>query len=203
VSDQDPFIHPKAINESSSIGAGTQIWAFAHVMEGAVVGRNVNVGDHAFVESGAKVGDNVTIKNAVLIWDGVTIENDCFIGPRATFTNDKLPRSPRMESAPERYQQREAWIAETVVQAGSSIGAAATIGPGVTLGRGCMVGAGATVLHNVPPYALVVGTPAKHVGDVCRCGQRLSGDYDAVDCDICGQTAEARRQTVVALSHPT
>ena len=142
VSDQVPFIHPHAINESSSIGPGTQVWAFAHVMKGAVIGRNVNVGDHAFGESGAKVGDNVTIKNAVLIWDGVTIESDCFIGPRATFTNDKLPRSPRMDSAPERYQQRETWIAETLVQAGSSIGAAATIGTGVTLGRGCMVGRG-------------------------------------------------------------
>ena len=188
----DFFQHPMALVESDEIGDGTRVWAFAHVMSGARIGRDVNVGDHAFVETGAVVGDNVTIKNAVCIWDGVTIQNDVFVGPRVTFTNDRFPRSPRMPGVEERYAQKENWLAKTLVQQGASIGACATITPGVTLGFGCTVGAGAIVVHDVQPFALVVGTPARQIGDVCQCGGRLDAAFDESDCKSCGQTAIER-----------
>ncbi len=186
------YQHPKALVESDSIGDGTRVWAFAHVMPGAKIGCDVNVGDHAFVESGAVIGDNVTIKNAVCIWEGVIIEDDVFVGPRVTFTNDRFPRSPRMPGVEQRYAEKELWLSKTLVRQGASIGASATIAPGVELGVGCMVGAGATVTSDVKPFALVVGTPAKQIGDVCQCGQRLAGTYDSCDCQVCGQTAATR-----------
>lgn len=198
----DFFQHPMALVESEDIGDGTRVWAFAHVMSGAKIGCNVNVGDHAFVESGAVVGDNVTIKNAVCIWEGVTIENDVFVGPRVTFTNDRFPRSPRMPGVEKRYAKKETWLSKTVVQQGAAIGACATITPGITLGFACTVGAGATVVTDVPPFALVVGTPAKRIGDVCQCGQRLSGTFDVVDCEFCGQTA-IERSAALRQSHPS
>jgi UDP-2-acetamido-3-amino-2,3-dideoxy-glucuronate N-acetyltransferase len=185
-------IHPSALVESEEIGSGSSIWAFVHVMKGAKLGVNVNVGDHAFIESGAIVGNNVTIKNQVLVWEGVQIEDNCFIGPRVTFTNDRNPRSPRMLSSRERYREKENWLARTVVRQGSSIGAAATICPGIVLGEYCMIAAGAVVTTNVPPFALMMGVPARHVSDVCTCGQRLEGKYDETDCRYCGMTAAQR-----------
>lgn len=185
-------VHPTALVESDDIGSGSSIWAFVHVMKGAKLGSNVNVGDHAFIESGAIVGSNVTIKNQVLIWEGVQIEDNCFIGPRVTFTNDRNPRSPRMPSSQERYRDKGNWLARTLVRHGSSIGAAATICPGVVLGEYCMIAAGAVVTSNVPPFAMMMGVPAKHVGDVCSCGQRLEGRYDETDCKYCGMTAAQR-----------
>ena len=185
-------IHPTALVESDEVGSGSSIWAFVHVMKGAKLGSNVNVGDHAFIEAGAIVGNNVTIKNQVLIWEGVQIEDNCFIGPRATFTNDRNPRSPRMPISKERYRDKVNWLARTIVREGSSIGAAATICPGIELGAYCMIAAGAVVTGNVPPFALMMGVPAKHVADVCACGQRLHGRYDETDCKYCGTTAAER-----------
>ena len=89
------FVHPKAINESEQVGEGTRIWAFAHVMRGAVVGKDCNIGGHAFIESGAILGNGVTVKNGVCIWEGVTLDNFVFVGPAAVFMNDLHPRSPR------------------------------------------------------------------------------------------------------------
>ena len=169
--------HPTALVESDMIGEGTRVWAYAHVMAGARLGSNVQVGDHSFIEGGAVVGDNVTIKNQVCIWDGVVIADGVFVGPRATFTNDLHPRSPRMPSAEERYSHRENWLATTHVGHGCSIGASATIRAGVSLGPFSMVGAAALVTKDVPPFALVVGVPAKQVADVCQCGQKLSDKY--------------------------
>ena len=102
--------HPAALVETDDIGAGTRVWAFAHVMRGARVGSNCNVGDHAFVEAGAVVGNNVTLKNNVCVWAGVTLEDDVFVGPNATFTNDRYPRSPRMPEAAARYETPERWL---------------------------------------------------------------------------------------------
>lgn len=182
---KDVFVHPAALVESQSVGAGTRVWAFAHILAGAQVGTNCNVGDHAFIESGARVGDNVTVKNHVCIWEGVTIEDDCFLGPHVMFTNDPYPRSPRMQEVVERYSQRENWLLPTVVERGCSIGANATILPGIRLGEYSMVAAGAIVTHDVKPYALVVGTPARQVGIVCRCGARIE-DNSSASCTGCG-----------------
>ncbi|MGI9470279.1 MAG: acyltransferase [Rubripirellula sp.] len=187
------MIHPQAlVDDAERIGLGTNVWAFAHVMSGARVGNHCNIGDHAFVESGAVIGDNVTVKNCVLVWEGVRIEDDVFVGPRVTFTNDRSPRSPRMGVAKQRYERKEHWLAETVVRQGCSIGAASTICPGVELGCFSMVAAGSVVTKDVAPFSLVMGTPARHTAFVCRCGQKLDGDYRESDCRSCGETAVCR-----------
>jgi len=176
-----PFIHPLALCDSKSVGSDTRIWAFAHVMEGAVLGADCNVGGHCFIESGAVIGDRVTIKNGTLVWNGVTIEDDAFIGPGVVFTNDKHPRSPRSEVAGERYAA-ESWISPTRVQRGATIGASAVIVCGIGIGAYSMIGAGAVVTRNVPAQRLVMGNPARIAGWVCRCGARL---HDASACSKC------------------
>jgi UDP-2-acetamido-3-amino-2,3-dideoxy-glucuronate N-acetyltransferase len=168
----DVFIHPQALVESESIGPGTRIWAFAHVMYGAVVGRNCNICDHSFVESTVKIGDAVTVKNGVALWDLVTIEDRVFIGPYAVFTND---RRPRVEVKKGREQ-----LTATLVKEGATVGANATIVAGVTIGRYAMVGAGTVVLRDVPEQALVVGNPGRLAGYVCICGEALNADFKCV-----------------------
>ncbi len=186
------YYHPAALVETDDIGAGTRVWAFAHVMRGARVGSNCNVGDHAFIEAGASVGNNVTLKNNVCVWAGITLEDDVFVGPNATFTNDRYPRSPRMREAAARYETPERWLSPTVVERGVSIGANATIVPGVRLGRYSMIAAGALVTADVPPFALVAGAPARVVGQVCRCGQKLLDSYRTTSCGACGETPQMR-----------
>jgi acetyltransferase-like isoleucine patch superfamily enzyme/dTDP-4-dehydrorhamnose 3,5-epimerase-like enzyme len=148
------FRHPTAIVESSSIGRGTRIWAFAHVLPGAVIGADCNICDQTFIENDVHIGDRVTIKCGVQLWDGITIEDDVFIGPNATFTNDPFPRS----------KLRPGQIVRTVVRRGASIGANATLMPGITIGQQAMIGAGAVVTGDVPPLAIVTGNPARIVG---------------------------------------
>jgi acetyltransferase-like isoleucine patch superfamily enzyme len=144
------FIHEKALCESENIGANSRIWAFTHILPGAIIGINCNICDHVFIENDVVVGDNVTIKSGVQLWDGIRIEADVFIGPNTTFSNDLFPRT---KQCPREFLQ-------TVIQEGASIGANATILPGITVGRKAMVGAGAVVTKNVPPHAVVVGNPA-------------------------------------------
>src|SRR6266511_1641528 len=117
----DYFVHPQAICETTSIGAGTRIWAFAHILPGARIGRDCNVCDHTFIENDVLIGDRVTIKCGVQLWDGLVVEDDVFIGPNATFTNDLFPRSRQ-------YQER---LPRTLIGQGASIGANATILPGI------------------------------------------------------------------------
>lgn len=161
-------IHPNALCESTSIGEGTRIWAFAHVLPGAVIGRDCNICDGVFVENDVVVGDRVTVKCGVQLWDGVRLGDDVFVGPNATFTNDLFPRSRRYPEA----------FATTVVEDGASIGANATILAGVRIGSGAMVGAGAVVTRSVPPNAIVVGNPARikgYVGDAASDAKARAG----------------------------
>jgi acetyltransferase-like isoleucine patch superfamily enzyme len=171
------FRHPKALVESRRIGTGTRVWAFAHVMQGAIIGRDCNIGDHCFVESGAVLGDQVTVKNGVSIWDKVTIEDKVFLGPNVALTNDLWPRS-----------RREAWTPrETRIREGASIGANATVLCGVEIGRHALVGAGATVTRDVPAYAVVYGMPARVHGYVCACTSKLRfGPRNLAQCGGCG-----------------
>ena len=181
----DVFVHANALNESTDVGAGTRIWAFAHVMQGAEVGPNCNIGGHAFLESGARVGEGVTIKNGVAIWDGVRIESFAFVGPNAVFTNDKFPRSPRGPHVAGRYADRK-WLEHTLVGEGATIGANATILCGITIGRYAMIAAGAIVTRDVKPFTLVVGSPATEVGSVCFCGKRVESGAEQV-CEAAGR----------------
>jgi len=150
------MIHESAICESMHIGNGTRIWAFAHVLPQAVIGEDCNICDHVFIENDVVIGDRVTIKSGVQLWDGVRLANDVFIGPNATFTNDKNPRS----------KQKPPFFLVTNVEEGASIGANATILPGTTIGRSALIGAGSVVTSDVPPYAIVVGNPARISGYV-------------------------------------
>jgi UDP-2-acetamido-3-amino-2,3-dideoxy-glucuronate N-acetyltransferase len=188
---QGVFIHPQGLCESADVGSGTRIWAFAHVMAGSTIGSLCTIGDHAFVESGAILGDRVTLKNGVMVWEGVHIESDVFVGPGVIFTNDRLPRSPRMADVTEvriRYEAKHHWLETTHIGQGASLGAGAVIAPGVRIGAYAMVGAGSVVVRDVAPNALVVGNPARHVGWVCRAGSRLSPQRgDALDCTKCGR----------------
>jgi UDP-2-acetamido-3-amino-2,3-dideoxy-glucuronate N-acetyltransferase len=151
-----PFVHERAICESSDIGAGTRVWAFAHVLPGAVIGSDCNLCDGVFVENDVIVGDRVTIKSGVQLWDGVRLGDDVFVGPNVAFTNDRTPRSKRY---PEKFEM-------TIVEDGASLGANSTILPGLTIGREAMVGAGAVVTRAVPPHAVVAGNPARIIGYV-------------------------------------
>jgi acetyltransferase-like isoleucine patch superfamily enzyme/dTDP-4-dehydrorhamnose 3,5-epimerase-like enzyme len=151
-----PFVHPQGICETDTVGAGTRIWAFAHVLPGARIGAECNICDGVFVENDVVLGNRVTVKCGVQIWDGISIEDDVFIGPNVTFTNDSFPRS---KVYPDTF-------ARTIVRQGASIGANATILPGIEIGVGAMVGAGAVVTRSVPPNAIVVGNPARIKGYV-------------------------------------
>lgn len=148
------FVHPQGICESPNIGARSRVWAFSHVLPGAVLGEDVNVNDHVFVENDVIVGSRVTLKSGVQLWDGVRLGDDVFVGPNATFTNDRFPRSKQYPEA----------FPHTVVEDGASIGGGAVILPGIRIGRKAMIGAGAVVTKNVPPYAIVVGNPGRIVG---------------------------------------
>ena len=172
----ETYIHPKALVETDRIGAGTRIWAFAHVMADVVIGKECNIGDHVFIESGVCVGHGVTIKNNALIWKGIRISDYAFIGPNVVFTNDLRPRSPRMPLMKERGQEESDWLVETFVGKGASVGANATVVAGVTLGKYCMVGAGSVVTKDVEPFTLVVGNPARPVGKVNELGEKVSED---------------------------
>lgn len=154
MSKKDFFVHPQGICESATVGKGTKVWAFAHVLPGAVLGEDCNICDNVFVENKVTIGNRVTIKCGVQVWDGVVLEDDVFVGPNATFTNDLFPRSKvHLGEYP-----------QTRICSGASIGANATILPGITIGRNAMVGAGSVVTRSVPPNAIVVGNPARITG---------------------------------------
>lgn len=180
------YLHPAALVETERIGAGTRIWAFTHVSQGATIGANCNIGSHCYVEAGVSVGNSVTVKNGNFLWSGVTIRDGAFIGPQVVFTNDLYPRSPRLAQAAVRYSTEE-WLVSTLVEEGASIGGGAVILAGVTLGRFCMIAAGSVVTKSTPAHALVRGAPARISGWVCSCGARLTWEPSDQTGSRCGQ----------------
>lgn len=169
------FVHPNGLCESTEVGAGTRIWAFAHVLSGAIIGRDCNICDGAFVEGGVHLGRNVTVKNGVLLFSGVVCGDDVFLGPNCVFTNDLRPRAA--------VKKKSAQLVPTAVEDGATVGAQATVVCGTRIGTHAFVGAGSVVTSDVPAHALMVGNPAKQIGWVCRCGLRLQ---PALSCE-CGR----------------
>ncbi len=188
-------IHPSAdVSADAKIGERTRIWNRAQVREGAVIGDDCIVGKDAYVDFGVRVGDRCKIQNGALVYHGVTVETGVFIGPGAILTNDRFPRSitPDGELA-----GADDWTVSTItLRYGSSIGAGAVVVAGNDVGRFATVGAGAIVTRPVPDHALVAGNPARRLGWVCACGQRLadaSGRHfpaegeGAATCPACGR----------------
>lgn len=180
------FVHPDARVETEEIGEETRIWAFAHILKGAKIGKDCNICDHTFVEGDVVIGDRVTLKSGVYLWDGVRIKNDVFIGPNATFVNDIRPRS---KAYPEKFMK-------TYVKDGASIGANTTIMCGITIGKWAMIGAGSVVTKDVPDYTLVYGISANVKGYVCECGKGLNFEDLKAKCD-CGKGYKLKDGTVV------
>ena len=177
------FLHRSAIVEANvTIGTGTRIWAFVHVLPGAVIGSDCNICDRTFIEGEVRIGDRVTIKCGVSLWDGVVVGNDVFIGPNAVFTNDLRPRS----------RVHPAVYPQTLLKQGCTLGANCVILPGLTIGRWAMVGAGAVVTHDVPDFGLVIGVPARLRGWVCRCGKKLTSPADSRWICSCGRTYDQK-----------
>jgi UDP-2-acetamido-3-amino-2,3-dideoxy-glucuronate N-acetyltransferase len=163
--ESDSFVHESSyVDEGASIGAGTRIWHFCHLLSGATLGRNCNLGQNVCISGGVVIGDNVKIQNNVSVYAGTRIEDDVFLGPSCVLTNVSNPRS--------QIVRREVYE-PTLIQKGASIGANATIVCGVTVGRYALVGAGALVTRDVPDYGLVMGVPARRTGWVSRHGHRL------------------------------
>ncbi len=174
----DTFIHETAIVDAGcEIGAGTKVWAFAHILHGSRLGERCVVGQNCMVGPDVRIGNGVKLQNNVSVYTGVTLEDDVFCGPSMVFTNVLTPRS---------HVSRKHLFAPTLVRRGATIGANATVICGNTIGAYAMIGAGAVVTKDVPPHAIVVGNPARLAGWACQCGEKLHFDYnDRAECLLC------------------
>lgn len=175
----ESMCHPTAvIDEDVSIGAGTKIWHFSHVLKDTCIGRQCTIGQNVVIGPHVRIGDGCKIQNNVSVYQGVTLEDEVFCGPSIVFTNVFTPRA----AIPKMHELRP-----TLVQKGASIGANSTIVCGITIGRYAFVGAGSVVTRDVPSYALVYGNPARLRGWVCVCGEKLN---TALLCPLCGARYE-------------
>ncbi len=168
------------VDDGATLGTGTRVWHFCHIMPGAVIGERCSLGQNVVVMNGVRLGNNVKVQNNVSIYEGVELEDDVFCGPSMVFTNVMNPRS----HVPRKHEYRR-----TLVKRGASIGANATIVCGATLGEYSFIGAGAVVSGDVPAYALMVGVPARRLGWMCQCGERLP-DSGVGTCASCGSSYE-------------
>ncbi len=174
------FVHPSAvIDEGCEIGSGVKIWHFSHIMPGCTIGENCNIGQNVVVSQGVMLGKNVKVQNNVSLYEGVICEDDVFLGPSMVFTNVINPRSAII---------RKSEYKKTVVKKGASIGANATIVCGNDIGEYSFIGAGAVVTKEVPPYALVIGNPARQTGWVSEYGIKLK--FDGEGNAICRESGE-------------
>ena len=178
------FVHDTAVIDlGAKIGEGTKVWHFSHIMPGAVLGTNCNLGQNVFVADEVVIGNGVKIQNNVSVYEGVIIEDDVFLGPSMVFTNVQAPRSF--------FEQKS--YAQTIVEKGATIGANATVVCGHKIGAYAFIGAGAVVTKDVAPYAMMVGVPARRIGWVSRHGKRLDFDQKGkASCPLNGDEYELR-----------
>lgn len=186
------FAHPTAIiDEGASIGAGTKIWHFSHIMPNCTIGQKCNIGQNVVVSPDVVLGSNVKVQNNVSIYTGVICEDDVFLGPSMVFTNVINPRSA---------VNRKNEYASTIVRKGASIGANSTVICGNELGAYCLIGAGAVITKPVKAYALVVGNPAKQIGWVSEYGHRLKFNQDnSAVCPESGEKYELKDEEVLKI----
>jgi UDP-2-acetamido-3-amino-2,3-dideoxy-glucuronate N-acetyltransferase len=192
-------VHPTAVvhesayvDEGATIGAGTKVWHFCHVLGGAVIGERCSLGQNVVVMNGTRIGNNVKIQNNVSVYEGVELEDDVFCGPSMVFTNVLNPRS---------HVSRRNEYRRTLVRRGATIGANATIVCGTTLGEYAFIGAGAVVAKDVQDYALMVGVPARRIGWMCQCGERLP-DNGLGTCPKCGSMYEPAGKGIRRIGGP-
>jgi len=179
----DVFIHPTAVvDEGATLGEGTKVWHFSHIMSDAIVGERCNIGQNVVISPGVILGSNVKIQNNVSLYTGVICDDDVFLGPSCVFTNVVNPRSA---------VNRRGQYAQTRVGRGASIGANATIVCGHDIGQFAFIGAGAVVTKQVPDYALVVGNPARQMGWMSEFGHKLL--FDEQGQATCPESGEAYR----------
>lgn len=179
------FVHETAIVEAGvTIGTGTKIWHFCHVMPGSRFGNNCSLGQNVFVGTNVVLGNNVKVQNNVSLYEGIVCEDDVFLGPSMVFTNIRNPRSAII---------RKGQYDTTYLEQGVSIGANATIVCGTRLGTYCFVGAGTVITKDVAPYALMVGNPGKQIGWMSEYGHRL--EFDSAGRATCQESGQGYRQT--------
>ena len=174
-------IHQTAeVSPTAIVGAGTQVWNEAQLRDGAQVGSECVLGKGVYVDVDVVIGDRVKLENNVSLFKGARIASGAFIGPHTCLLNDKRPRAITPQGA---LKASEDWTMSGVtVGEGASIGGGCTVLPGVTVGSFALVGAGAVVTKDVPPHGLVVGNPARLIGFVCECGERLDADGTCIVC---------------------
>ncbi len=187
------FKHESAyVDEGCTIGAGTKIWHFSHIMPNCVIGENCNIGQNVVISPNVKLGRNVKIQNNVSIYTGITCEDDVFLGPSMVFTNVINPRSA---------VARKNEYKPTILRRGASVGANATIVCGNEIGEYALIGAGAVITKPVLPYALVVGNPARQIGWVSEYGHRLNFDEKGLaSCPETGQKYKLENERVIKIN---
>lgn len=173
------FVHESSyIDEPCVIGKGTKVWHFTHIMPNCQIGNDCNIGQNVVISSGVTLGNNVKIQNNVSVYTGVICEDDVFLGPSCVFTNVINPRS---------HVSRKNEYKETLVKQGASIGANATIVCGNSIGKYAFIGAGTVVTKDVPDYALMVGNPARQLGWMCQCGEKINFEAQHAVCMVCSK----------------
>jgi UDP-2-acetamido-3-amino-2,3-dideoxy-glucuronate N-acetyltransferase len=194
MSEKNYFVHESSyIDEPSTIGEGTKIWHFSHILKNVAVGRTCNIGQNVVIGPNVKVGDNCKIQNNVSVYEGVELEDNVFCGPSMVFTNVFNPRSEFV---------RKAEYRKTLVKRGASIGANATVVCGSTIGAYAFVGAGSVVTRDVPDYALVMGNPARRTAWMCRCGEKLGKTRvgETATCPACAARYEVSADRIAPLA---
>lgn len=181
------FVHETSfVDENVEIGEGTKIWHFSHVQRGATLGDNCSLGQNVNIANNVKIGNGVRIQNNVSIYEGVEIEDNVFCGPSCVFTNVTTPRA---------HFPVHGVYAKTLIKEGASLGANSTVVCGYTIGKSALIAAGAVVTKNVKDYALMAGVPARQIGWVCECGERLD---ETLVCK-CGRSYKEENEVLIQI----